>query len=797
MSAVFPIYRPGVALVALCLWLGCHDAVAAEAASPPPSAAAEQPVGESPSADITVRSQEALAALDHIRSDVQALGEPDAQAAQLSDLRERVQQLLPDGRTVDELVDDPAELDGILVRSRNLTSQAGGLIDSLSRSAEQLEGYLSQVGAMIGRWEQTKKDSSNLPDALAGRIDDILEAAAETQDQINSKLNRLIRLQDDSMAVRNAITPISERIDSYGRSLQTQLFEQNVPRLWDITGAHLSRSSERSTRVFTGTFRADFRTWLKASETAIGGHFLLLPIILLLIFRLRRATASPGAGLARPVPTGILIWMLIGVAVYADAPTGVRVIYVVTAMLFTAAILFRAVAKPVRVGVLVFVGIALVQEFVEHLPVLEHVPRIAYLVIAAALGALGWLARSRDATQAVVEWGSPRGLIVTTLTAFVLLMAVSVVANVLGYVALAKHLVVGVINSVSVFLVLYAGFSSISEIIQVALRLPALDGIRSIAANRYRLERVLRKPLVWISLGLWGWATLRSLGLSGWLFGAIGGLVRAELSIGTVTLSLGGVLLFAFAVWIAVWASRMVRAVLNLDVFPRMSLPRGVPNTIAMTVHYSILLLGLLIGFGSMGVDLSNLAFVVGALGVGIGFGLQNVVNNFVSGLILIFEAPIQIGDTVEVGTLTGRVTQIGIRTSRVRTFNGSEVIVPNGDLVSNQVVNWTLSDRQRRIELTVGVAYGSDPDSVAELLRSVVAADADVMSEPAPLVIFSGFGASSLDFRILIWIADFDQGLSVTHRLNTAINAALTDAGITIPFPQQDVYVKSLPDNR
>ncbi|MGE0621696.1 MAG: mechanosensitive ion channel domain-containing protein [Pseudomonadales bacterium] len=798
MSAVRIYNRPGVVLAALTcwlLWLTAAEAVLAAEAVAPAGTAADVPVADAPATDVTVRSQEALATLDRVRSQVNALGEPEQQIAELEDLREQVEALLPAGGSVDELVDDPAEIDGILVRSRNLTNRSGALIDGLTASAEQIEGYLAEVNTLSARWEERRRDGGSLPQALSGRIDDILESARDLQQQLDARLERVIRLQDDAMAVRSALTPISERIDHYGRSLQTQRFEQNVPRLWKITTEHLSRSSERSTRIFTGTFRADFQTWLQTSETAIGGHFLLLPAILLLLFRLRARTPSPGAALARPVPTGVLIWMLIGVAIYAGAPTGVRVIYVVIAMLAATAVLMVAVPRTIRGGVLLFVAIALVHEFVESLPVLEHLPRIAYLFFAVALMVLGWFARHRDATQAVVDWGSPRGLIVTALTLFVFLLAISIIANVLGYMVLAKHLVVGVINSVSVFLVLFAGFSSVSEIVQVVLRLPMLDGIRSITANRFRLERMLRRPLVWLSLALWLWATLRAFGLDGWLFGSVRELVQAEVSFGSVTLSLGGVLLFVFAVWLAVWSSRMVRAVLNLDVFPRMSLPRGVPNTISMTVHYSIILLGLLLGFGSMGVDLSNLAFIVGALGVGIGFGLQNVVNNFVSGLILIFEAPIQVGDTVEVGSLMGRVTQIGIRTSRVRTYDGSEVIVPNGDLVSNQVINWTLSDRQRRIELNVGVAYGSDPEQVAALLRSVLEADADVLKEPQPMVIFAGFGDSALNFRMLAWIADFDQGFTMTHRLNSAINAALAEAGISIPFPQRDLHVRSLPE--
>ena len=225
-----------------------------------------------------------------------------------------------------------------------------------------------------------------------------------------------------------------------------------------------------------------------------------------------------------------------------------------------------------------------------------------------------------------------------------------------------------------------------------------------------------------------------------------------------------------------------------------MALPRGIPHTISTSVHYAIMLFGLLLGVGFMGINLSSFAFIIGALGVGIGFGLQNLVNNFVSGLILIFERPIQVGDIIEVGTLIGRVTHIGIRTSRVRTFSGSEVIVPNGDLASNQVINWTLSDRRRRLEIEVGVAYGSNADQVTAVLYEVVSADEEVLADPEPMVVFEEFGDSSLNFRIYIWIGDFDVGFSTRHRLTSAINAAFVESGIEIPFPQRDLHVKTMP---
>jgi small-conductance mechanosensitive channel len=207
-------------------------------------------------------------------------------------------------------------------------------------------------------------------------------------------------------------------------------------------------------------------------------------------------------------------------------------------------------------------------------------------------------------------------------------------------------------------------------------------------------------------------------------------------------------------------------------------------------VHYTVLLVGFLLAFAAMGLDLNRFTILAGAFGVGIGFGMQNIVNNFVSGLILLFERPIQVGDTVQMGELVGEITRIGIRSSAVRTWQGAEVIVPNASFISEAVTNWTLSDRMRRIEIKVGVAYGTDPERVLELLSKVAADHPLVLTEPAAVALFLGFGDSALDFELRVWTNRFEQWVRIRSELNVAVNAALRDADITIPFPQRDVHI-------
>jgi len=230
-------------------------------------------------------------------------------------------------------------------------------------------------------------------------------------------------------------------------------------------------------------------------------------------------------------------------------------------------------------------------------------------------------------------------------------------------------------------------------------------------------------------------------------------------------------------------------------VFPRVVMRRGVPNAILTTVNYVILFFGFVLALGAAGVELTRVTLLAGAFGVGIGFGLQDVVNNFVSGLILLFERPIQVGDTIEMqgDQLLGEVRRIGPRSSTVRTFDGAEVIVPNGMLISNQVINWTLSDRRRRLAVDIGVKYGSDPEQVLEILQVVAAENETVLADPAPLVIFLGFGDSSLDFQLRCWIPRYEEGFSMRTQLRVAIYNKLAAAGIEIPFPQRDLHLRSV----
>jgi potassium efflux system protein len=190
----------------------------------------------------------------------------------------------------------------------------------------------------------------------------------------------------------------------------------------------------------------------------------------------------------------------------------------------------------------------------------------------------------------------------------------------------------------------------------------------------------------------------------------------------------------------------------------------------------------------------SNIQWLVAAVGLGLGFGLQEIFANFVSGLIILFERPIRVGDTVTVGNISGVVSRIRIRATWITGFDRKELVVPNKEFVTTQLVNWSLSDAISRVEIRVGIAYGSDTEKAIELLQDAADANPDVLRDPAPSVLFRGFGDSSLDFELRAFSPDMERRLPIVHALHMAIDRSFRTNGIEIAFPQRDVHLRSLP---
>jgi small-conductance mechanosensitive channel len=265
------------------------------------------------------------------------------------------------------------------------------------------------------------------------------------------------------------------------------------------------------------------------------------------------------------------------------------------------------------------------------------------------------------------------------------------------------------------------------------------------------------------------------------------------LKLGSSNLTLASLFLFVTLIVLVFVFERLLRRYLVRRFLQRTHLHPSLQYAVSKIAGYIFVAAGFYFALKLVGIDLSSLAVVAGAIGVGLGFGLQNIISNFVSGLIILAERPISIGDRVELGEVGGQVTKINLRSTNIVTNDNITIIVPNSDFITNKVTNWSYGDPKVRIRLPVGVAYGTEPERLRRLLVEVASEHPQVLREPAPDVFFSGFGDSSLNFELAVWTAEMaSKPRRFRSELNYAIERKLRENHIEIPFPQRDLHLRS-----
>jgi len=251
-------------------------------------------------------------------------------------------------------------------------------------------------------------------------------------------------------------------------------------------------------------------------------------------------------------------------------------------------------------------------------------------------------------------------------------------------------------------------------------------------------------------------------------------------------------LMFIIVMSVFLIGSRILRRIFLSHILTRFSIDEAKQFTMMRVTHYLIMVIGAIVAFQFIGIDLTGLAVIFGLLSVGIGFGLQNVTSNFVAGLILLFERPIKIGDRVTVGDTEGDVIEINIRSTTIRTLNNIAIIVPNSDFIASTVINWSYGDQRVRLDMDVGVSYRSDLDTVIRAMLEAAKENPEVLEDPPPEVLHMGFGDSAWNMRLRAWINDPKRHPRVRSALNCAIVRKFRANGVEIPFPQRDLHLRS-----
>jgi small-conductance mechanosensitive channel len=656
-------------------------------------------------------------------------------------------------------------------------------------------------------WETTRTAAAanGLAPALAERVDSILGEITVAENALSVPLDAQLRLSRRGNALQLAIDSGKKGVDAAIKYFDRRLRMIDAPPLWEAWGQSAPSAQGVSTLTvglgietdFLAEYNAAYANRLRALHIAA---LILLPLLLWLSRRSRKLVSDdPELQLSaqvmmRPISSWLVL-ILVGVLFFEpDAPMIRHEAALLLALVPVLRLLPRKVYTVLGPWPYIVTGLYLLDQLGFLFVGVPLLHRLHLLAIGAlTLGALLWLlVRSRKhpgpALQAtrltavrVFGWLAVAGLLV------------ALVSNFVGNVSLAEVLTGGILDSGYVGLALYALASVLGAILRLVLARRGMKHFRVITQHTGPLLETLGRVIDFGAVVAWVLIVLNEFRIYRPVATWLKGVLTHPLEVGEISITLGSVLLFLASVWVAFWLARTIRVVLRDEVLPNMELPRGVGNSISTLTYYAVVTIGVMIALAAAGFQMSQLALVVGALGVGIGFGLQNVVNNFVSGLILMFERPIQPGDVVEVSGTSGTVRDIGMRATTLTTFEGADVVVPNGTLLSEKLINWTLSDMNRRLDVSVGVAYGSDPRKVLELLMQVAKTTPGIAPSPEPTVIFAGFGASSLDFGLRAWTDNFGNWVAIRSDMTVRVYEALNAAGIEIPFPQQDLHLRSV----
>lgn len=759
-----------------------------------------------PAPEIALRAELLATRLRDVEASLAAAETLDALEASLPEQQARADALVTETTRLFEagariqMLDRIANLlvatrDGLRARSDEVT----GLATQIEAARDEFDGERAV-------WGETLKQAraSSAPEATIQTIEATISAIRGVRDVLKSRRGRVLTLADALAKAQASLDEQIVRVDEVRKNAAGSLLRRDSRAVWRLDFGVDARDQMRSDVV--AFYREE---WLSSSEQrdeSLPRLTLQLLLVAGLVFVFRRARAdarrrterdpgfeSASAVFHEPLSAALLLGILVAPLFHSRlAPTTLAFVSLL-GIVPAVRILRRFVDAPLRPVIHLLAGffaIDTVRELLVPTPEIEQAVLVGEtgLLLVFLLPTLRRIRRDTaplpselSVRKRTIEWGV-LGLLAVSGVAFLGTLA--------GFMQLARLLAGGALATLYTAAALYAGARALDGLVIYALRVRPLSLLHLVARHRDAIEAGAGRwsgrlaGLAFVAL------TLRNFRLQGWAIELLERLLALELLPGDLELSLGDLATFGLSIWIAAHAARLLRIALDEDVYPRVQLTRGVPYAISSLAQYAIVIAGFFVGVSVIGFDLSRVTILAGALGVGIGFGLQNIVNNFVSGLILLFERPIQIGDLVQLTDLQGEVLRIGIRSSTIRTYDGAEVIVPNATLIQERVTNWTLSDRVRRVEIAVGGAYGTEPSEMIDVLLRVARAQPLILEHPAPMALFRGFGDSSLDFVLRCWISMEGDWVKVRSDLGIAVYRALRDAGIPIPFPQRDVHM-------
>ncbi len=654
-------------------------------------------------------------------------------------------------------------------------------------------------------WLETalKAKTEKAPKAITSRIKEVLAELKVYSRQIKVTYDTLLTYSNSVSSEMLKISELMKRIKAVEDKQSSRLFVQDSEPLFELFGTDEVDLSGYFPALFVslGDMLNDTRIYLVTNKDRLIIHGLFASVLLSLMAYLylldrrrqlfvKRDEKVWGSVsfVSRPISATIVLSLFSMIFIYTDRPDvlgqlGMMAGLIPILLIFRRMVDMRLMRYVYTIAIL-FSIIFMVRSVGEF----EIINRL--LLLGATIGMIVGFFQFLQKNSFVHELslnGWFRFLLKLIPLVYVMLL-VSIVANFYGSVTLSARITVGVTSTLVLLLLMYAISQLFIGLAILFIRRRASESLYIVKAYSREMQRNVSYFITVVTFAIWVYYSAKVFGVLEPVKVWLDELITHKWQFGSITITIEAISSFMFVLFMTWLITKVVRMLLDLELFPRVKLPRGVPTAISMVIRYFIVVLGFLLALSSLGLDTGHLGLLAGALGVGLGFGLRNIIANFVSGIIMVFERPVQIGDTIEIDNTFGKVKSIGVRSSSVETFDGSEVIVPNADFISEKVTNWTLSDNQRRAELLFKVAFGSDPHQVLKLMEEVAINHEYVLNDPKPAAAFYGFGEYYLEFKLYYWVNE--EIIRTKSEVALGVYDAILKAGIEMPVPRHNVVM-------
>jgi len=779
------------------------------AASPPPDSGSDKKNTISV-ADIGSRSEQSKRILVKAQVLIKPDGTVEQTVMELPQLRSDIENNLEHSKDIRSHAPSLATLDRLTKGWENTT-------DKVTESQSRLDDRMRQIEKSIGQilkektiWSDTrtallKQDVSSEAMNQIAEVDQIIKDAINAA---NTQQAAVIRLQSDVASLSLLIQGDLDQISLRRNAVVARVFDPDSEAMWGYQFWH--ELAPNDVHAVVSEYLSDeAKSWsefFRNNRDRVIIYALLTVVLVVGIMILRRRMDSSllegeefsavRAMMIQPISLGLLLSFSAALLIFAGSLRNLE--YVLGGITVVPAVLIlRRIFNPAIYPILTMtVVVYLLANLQSSFATLPAISRLIALIEMLSLIFFCWFwMRPSRLVKIPAEDFRNRAFRIVGIGLKIIFIAsvISLSANVSGYSFLAQLTSTAIGVSIYGAVILYSTVCVLDGLSAYLMHVRPLNRVRIIRNN----APLIRKRLYLIFELIAWWYFFRSIlvRLEIWddILNFWTTLMETEVPLPEIEITLGNIFASVLVFFGALLLSRFIQFVLKEDIYPRVGVQPGRAISISTLTHYAMLIVGFMLATAALGFDANRFTLLAGAFGVGIGFGLQTIVNNFISGIILLTEQPVQVGDAIAIGEIVGEIQRIGIRSSTVRTWQGAEVIIPNADLISEQVTNWTRSDRRRRVEIEVGVAYGTNPQQVMDILTEVANGAEDLLEEPNPYVLFLGFGDSSLNFEVRGWTDEFDRYTRVRSAVTVEILNALEGAGIEIPFPQRDLHIRSI----